>query len=225
VLRQLAIAAPVVVPTFVFQLGSPVHRALVGYKAAVTPTGRQLRQQALSEWLAAFLDTHRSCLSPGDEDVLLVPVPSSAEGRPSWYGSHPLVQLCEAAAVGVPRLRVSDALLASETPPVRLQARRRGYAVARDEQVRGRRVAVVDDIFVSGARLLSATASLALAGARVAAAVPIGRLIRPDHNAVSAAYWQQVGATPVDPTRCSACRPGQATLGCATPRVVERVAA
>jgi hypothetical protein len=213
------------VPTFVFELGSPVHRALVGYKAAVTPAGRELRRGALAAWLRTWLRLHTECLHPSCDELLIVPVPSSAEGRPSWSGQHPLVDLCRQATEGLGAFVVADVLRAGERPPSRLQASRHGYGTSTIEPLAGRNVVVVDDIFVSGSRLLSAAAALTLAGARVAGAVPVGRLVRPDHSLVTAAYWRHFGSTPVDRERCSACRRHGQSLACGARRVVERIAA
>jgi adenine/guanine phosphoribosyltransferase-like PRPP-binding protein len=77
-----------------------------------------------------------------------------------------------------------------------------GHNVASDggfvahTDVRGARVLVVDDTFTTGARAQSAASALQLAGARVVAIVPIGRVIDPNHGEHAQAYWtRRVGAT------------------------------
>jgi hypothetical protein len=53
--------------------------------------------------------------------------------------------------------------------------------------VRGARVLLLDDTYVSGARAQSAAAALRYSGARSALIVPLGRVIRPDRFAAHAA--------------------------------------
>ncbi|MGH9172085.1 MAG: hypothetical protein ACRD0Z_14650 [Acidimicrobiales bacterium] len=230
VLHQLEMAPPVVVPSFMFEIGSPVHVSLVGYKAAATDASRLLRQEALAAWLGAFLGAHLSCLSPGRrEPIWLVPVPSSTGGRLSWNGSHPLVSLCglaarQATSPNWRQIEVLDVLRVTDGPPARLSATQRGYVPDLGSELLGRSVIAVDDVFVSGARLLSAAAALSLAGARVVAALPMGRLVRPAHNSATLAYWARYGSRPATLESCAACRVTR-RLACTSPGVVERLAA
>jgi hypothetical protein len=195
------------VPVFVFGLGTPVHRALVGYKAGVTADGRALRAGALAEVLGEWLERHAACLLGDASEALLVPVPSSTGGRGSWHGHHPLEAVCASAAAGSGRLRPAAVLAPGAEPPRRLQASRSGFVVESSVSLRGRTALVVDDMFVSGSRILSAAAALSGAGVRVTAAVPIGRLVRPDHNAATAAYWADRSVTPFDLASCARCAP------------------
>jgi hypothetical protein len=200
------------VPVFLFALGSPIHRALVGYKAGVAPIGRAIRARSLAEVLAEFLESHAGCLlagSPSVDPALVVPVPSSIGGRPSWQGRHPVAALGE-QALGLARpadrrLEIVELLRPAARPPARLDARVDGYLVDRPEDVRGRCVIVLDDVFTSGARPLSAAAALISAGARVPAVVALGRLVRPDHNAATARFWSDQSARSFDPARCARC--------------------
>jgi predicted amidophosphoribosyltransferase len=206
--RQLRTRTPPVVPVFLFGLGSPVHRALVGYKAGIASAGRAARAEALGGMLGEFLRAHTSCLL-GDADAgVLVPVPSSIGGRRSWNGRHPIAGLCERAAGQVPRLETAELLRAGDRPPRRLEARVSGYEVAEETGVGGQAVIVVDDMFVSGARALSAAAALTVAGAHVAAVVPLGRLVRPDHNAATAAFFATHSLQAFDLARCALCGHG-----------------
>ncbi|MGA2210253.1 MAG: phosphoribosyltransferase [Acidimicrobiales bacterium] len=200
---------PPVVPVFVFGLGTPVHGALVGYKAGATASGRAVRAAALAEVLGEWLERHAACLLGDAGEAMLVPVPSSAGGRASWHGRHPLEGLCASAAPRSGRLRPEPVLLPGPEPPRRLQASRRGFVVENPGSLSGRTALVVDDMFVSGSRILSAAAALTDAGVRVTAAVPIGRLVRPDHNAATYAYWGDRSATPFDPAICPRCAPGR----------------
>jgi len=201
-----------VVPVFLFALGSPVHRALVGYKAGVTPAGRAARTQSLATVLAEFLAAHSACLlscSPRPRPALVVPVPSSIGGRPSWHGRHPVASLCEQALdlspEAAPDLEIAEILRAGARPPARLDARVGGYDVDRLVDVRGRSAVVLDDVLTSGSRALSAAAALSAAGVRVTAVVALGRLVRPDHNVATARFWSDQSAEPFDPSRCTRC--------------------
>jgi hypothetical protein len=205
--RQLRPPTPPIVPVFLFGLGSPVHRALVGYKAGATSAGRAARAEALGRMLEGFLVAHSGCLlggAPGCTAVV-VPVPSSVGGRQSWNGHHPLGTLCERAVAGVPSLTAAKILRPGPRPPRRLEASAAGYEVAPGAEVGGRTAIVVDDMFVSGSRALSAAAALRAAGAQVAAVVPIGRLVRPDHNEATAAFWRDRSLNPFDPAHCAVC--------------------
>jgi hypothetical protein len=218
VVGQLGMPPPKVVPICLFELGSPVHRALVGYKAAVSPAGRRARTEALARMLAAFLRIHFACLLEprgpveplGAERAKITPVPSSIGGRPSWHGQHPLATICAVAAALMPELgellEPSLLLRPGPCPPGRLAAMAEGFLVTEAAEVAGTTVVVVDDVFTSGARALSAAAALQKAGARVAAVVPLGRLVRPEHNAATAAFWatQQSRRYRID--ECTACR-------------------
>lgn len=197
---------PPVVPLFLFGLGSPAHRALVGYKAAVTPAGRSAWHGALSELFARWLNDHAACLVGSQPDALLVPVPSSSGGRSSWQGRHPLEEVCRSATGLGDGFRLAPVLGPGATSPRRLRARSDGFSVTDPDAVDGHTLVVVDDMFVSGARSLSAAAVLRGAGAQVAAVVPLGRLVRADHNAATAAFWAARTA-PFDPSRCCRCVP------------------
>jgi len=196
---------PVVLPVFLFGLGSPAHRALVGYKASVTPAGRAAWGAALSGVLAEWLGRHAGCVLGERDGCLVVPVPSSSGGRPSWQGRHPLESLSRSAIAGSGCLQLATVLQPGGRPPRRLRATAAGFAVERPDALRGRTVIVLDDMYVSGSRSLSAAAALSRAGARVAAVVPLGRLVRPDHNEATAAFWAARRALPADAAHCSRC--------------------
>jgi hypothetical protein len=209
---QLGDLLPLVVPLFLFGLGSPVHRALVDYKAGATAAGRAARAAALTAMLSTWLDTHAGCLlggptgAPGGPTVaLVVPVPSSTGGRPSWRGRHPLESICEAAVTRSDQLQSAAVLRPGQRPPRRLQASTAGYTLEPSAELKGRAVMIVDDMFVSGSRALSAAAAVSRAGGRVAAVVPLGRLIRPDHNEATAAYWAARRHLGFDPSFCALC--------------------
>jgi len=205
-------------PIFLFAPGCDAHGALIGYKAAPTFGGRQARATLLAEVLATYLARHLGCLCgsrqrarAAKEPIGLVPVPSSIGGRASWSGGHPLVALCRSAAsqLETGRVEVLDTLRPTSTPPRRLAADRDGFVVTDRSAVKSRSLVVVDDVFTSGARIFSAAAALADAGARVPAVLPIGRLVRPDHNATTAALFADLLGAEWSPERCGRCQPDQ----------------
>ena len=57
------------------------------------------------------------------------------------------------------------------------------------DDVAGRRLVVVDDTWVTGARARSAATALARAGARVAGIVVVGRAVDPGASTRVAAWW------------------------------------
>lgn len=228
VARRLGSALWPVEPLCLAEPGSGMHRALRAYKAAPALATRAAASLALSGLLGAWLGHHTDCLargavgarrggqepsSPG-APLVVVPVPSSAGGRASWEGRHPLVECCERAiARAGTRLELAPVLRATADPPRRLEPTSDGFEPVVD--LGGAAVLVVDDLFVSGSRSMSAAAALAARGATVRAVVPLARLVRPDHNAVSAAFWQAASRVPADLASCTRCSgaPGRTARG------------
>ncbi len=192
------------VPVFLFAPTSVPHRLLVGYKAAPSAASRAHHSSALGDVLSLFLARHQACVARDAAPVTLVPVPSSSGGRASWHGRHPLVALCEKAAEAS-GTSVRSCLAPGAAGTRRLGASPDGFRVVSRPSTAT--VVVVDDMFTSGARALSATAALEGAGLRVAAVVPLGRLVCPGHNRETAAFWREVGSRPWSPLSCCACRP------------------
>jgi hypothetical protein len=122
-------------------------------------------------------------------DVLTI-VPSSA-GR---VGRHPLERV----------ISMFRSLKDQYEPLLASGPGLAGHNTAADDSyvtttdVRGRRVLLIDDTFTSGARVQSAASALQLAGATVVAALPIGRVIKPDFNAESKALLERAREHPFD---------------------------
>jgi hypothetical protein len=124
---------------------------------------------------------HRTA-ADGPWDVI-TSVPSSIERE----DEHPLVT----AINMVPTLREQyEPLLKRGTAEL-------GHNVANDNafqplrQLTGERVLLIDDTFTSGARAESAASALNIAGAAVAAIVPIGRVITPGWSEQTGGFWRQ----------------------------------
>lgn len=225
--------APKVVPVFLHTQPSAAYRYLVAYKGAVSMSSREHAADLLARLFGQWLAAHLRCLvgfPPASRQVLLVPVPSSSGGRPSWEGRHPLVALAERAARELKGAVASAPLLeASPHPPQRLRPHADGFVMSRD--VMGEAVVVLDDIWTSGARAMSAASALRKAGAEVRAIVPIGRQVRPDHNEHAAAFWAELGRVGADLSICASspsCRKapaGERVLARSRASAVERLAA
>ena len=75
-----------------------------------------------------------------------------------------------------------------------------GYVAKR--QMKGERVLLIDDTFTSGARAQSAASTLALAGAKVAAIVVVGRVFDPEFSDTDKTFWDDRLAHPFSFDTC-----------------------
>ncbi len=138
--------------------------------------------------LARFLAAHHGCISreAGGGWEMVASVPSTV-GR---NGQHPLrAALGRLGRFDQPRKEREAPLLRPGPAPIREgRADPEGFTVT--EPVAGRRVLLVDDALVTGARLQSAAAALRAAGATVAAGVVLGRLVLPG-TATTERLWRR----------------------------------
>jgi Phosphoribosyl transferase domain len=138
--------------------------------------------------LARFLAAHHRCLErqAGGGWELVATVPSTV-GR---NGQHPLrTALHRMSRFDQPREEREVPLLRPGPAPLReSRADPDGFTVT--EAVAGRRVLLVDDALVTGARLQSAAAALRAAGAVVVAGVVVGRLVLP-RGATVERFWRR----------------------------------
>jgi predicted amidophosphoribosyltransferase len=201
-----------VVPLFLVAPRSAAHNSLVAYKASASREIRRRASDELARTVGEWLGAHAACLlgdQPASSRLTLVPVPSSSGGRPSWGATHPVDALwrravATATATDTPSdIRVRPVLSAGPEPPSRLSPRTDGFVVT--ETRLAPPVVVVDDLFVSGARAMSAAAALERAGIRVRAVVPVARFVRPDHNDASMAYWSTFGEIAMTIRACAWC--------------------
>ncbi len=65
-------------------------------------------------------------------------------------------------------------------------------------RIDGRRMLLLDDTYVSGARAQSAAAALRRSGARAVVIVALGRVLRPDRSALHAAFLPGTAGCQVD---------------------------
>ena len=183
---------PVVVPVSLCRPGDPLHRALRGYKDAPVVAARHHFAARIVFLLADFVAHHTPCIE-GTTDTSwdgLAVVPSST--RPSLSSavagcrrdSHPLAPIVRSAFPG------TDSLVELERgggASCHLQPDPLAFDVVGD--VTGRRVLVIDDTWVTGARMRSAADALRRAGAHVVALVVLGRLVDPGAVSGNARWW------------------------------------
>ena len=159
-----------------YQVGDRTHRRLRAYKDAASAEGRAASRRVLVERLSRW---ERSggpeALDAGPGRAVVTTVPSSR--RP---GDPPVAGLVGA----VPGLadRHVPLLVRGPGPIGHLRADRTAFALADgvDRTLLARwSVLVVDDTTTTGAAAQSAAAALRLAGARVVAAVALGRAVAP----------------------------------------------
>ncbi len=184
-----------IVPLSVYAIPGGLHATLRRYKDGGVAEDRYRHTVFVASLLARFLFDHGDCLQGGRAGGwdLITTVPSS--GRP---GRHPL----ERALGLVPWLAAQhrETLTRGAGTMGHNMASDTGF-VARPD-VRGARVLLVDDTFTTGARAQSAASALQLAGARVIAVVPVGRVIDPSHGEHAQAYWKSRSREPFDFRRC-----------------------
>jgi predicted amidophosphoribosyltransferase len=158
-----------------YRLGDPMHRRLRGYKDAPVGEVRLRHRTELAVLLDHWLAANRSGLHRrfGAAWEVVATVPSSH--RPAGAPVDALVSRVTALAGYRPGV-----LVRGPEDTGHLQAARRGFVLSPAIDagwLRDRRVLVVDDSIVTGARAQSAVAALRLAGARVVGVVAVGRMV------------------------------------------------
>lgn len=178
-----------------YMIPGGLHATLRCYKDGGAADDRRRHAAFVASLLARFLFDHGDCLRRGRAGGwdFITTVPST--GRP---GPHPL----ERALGLVPWLAAQhrETLVRGTGMMGHNVACDTGFVANSD--VRDARVLVVDDTFTTGARAQSAASALQLAGARVIAVVPIGRVIDPSHGEHAQAYWTSRSREPFDFRRC-----------------------
>jgi hypothetical protein len=190
----------------------------MGYKESPVDEARCRFARLVLRLFADFFVTHRRCLveatAPGVD--LVLPVPSSARPGPTPLEAvEGLGALC--ASPVFPGARWAPRVLGRADGGIgHMQPDARAFAVpdAWRAAVRGSRVVLVDDTYVSGARSQSAAAALRQAGARSITVVPLGRVIRPERFAAHAAFMKgHPGAVAAGDGHRSRCRLVQTGAG------------
>jgi hypothetical protein len=218
VASRLGLPLAPVLPAYLCPVPGSLYTVLMGYKEAPVDEARRRFAGLVSRLFADFFVMHRSCLAEatGHGVDLVVPVPSSSRpGRASLEAVEGLgarsVASVRPGATWVPRVlqRAEGAI-----GPMRPNARAFAVPDSWRAAVRGSRVLLLDDTYVSGARAQSAAAALRRRGARSVLIVPLGRVVRPERFASHAAFvkGQGGGAAAGDGHR-SRCRVVQTGVG------------
>jgi hypothetical protein len=184
-----------VVPVGLCRNGDALHRALRGYKDAPVVAARQHFAARIGSLLGDFVVRHASCIegaaATGWDSFAVVPSsgrpsPSRRVQRPGGSG-HPLVPIVRTVLAGSASL---VDLEPGDGGARHLLPDRHAFDVV--GEVRGRRVLVLDDTWVTGARIRSAACALQRAGARVVALVVVGRIVDTGAAFGNARWWSWV---------------------------------
>jgi predicted amidophosphoribosyltransferase len=162
--------------------GDALHGALRRYKDAPAVSARRHYTELLASLLEDFLSRHAACMrrALGDWDAVCT-VPSSGRGG----AARPF----DAVVGAVRALHGADVV---ELAPGSVRARHLSPAAGAFRAPgtsAGRRVLVVDDTWVTGARARSAAAALGRVGAEVAGVLAVGRSVDPEVAAPWARRW------------------------------------
>jgi hypothetical protein len=190
-----------VVPARLCPLPGPLYTVLLGYKEAPVAEAR-LRfagiVRALVHGFVLGQAGRLESLLGGPIDLVTV-VPSTRRpgaaplGRVAGLGA--LVASALPAARWAPDLLCRAALRGGPPPVAHMRPDPAAFIVAPAEcaALRGARVLLLDDTYVSGARAQSAAAALRVAGARTVVG-PLGRVLRPDRVLRHAEFLGRHGA-------------------------------
>jgi glutamine phosphoribosylpyrophosphate amidotransferase len=174
-------------------LPGPLYTVLMGYKEAPVAEARARFGPMVRSLTAAFLRAHGDCiaaLAGGGPDFVL-PVPSTV--RP---GGSPIARIPGLAAdveSALPCVRWTGLLCRTSEPVGHMRPSARAFAVPPTLRCRvaDRRLVLLDDTYVSGARSQSAAAALRRAGASSVVIVVLGRVLRPDRVLVHAEFLRR----------------------------------
>jgi hypothetical protein len=199
VARRLGLPLAPVLPARLCPLPSPLYTVLLGYKESPVSEARSrygaIVRGVFADFLRARGDELRALLR-GPADVVSV-VPST--NRP---GPAPLARIeglaCDVVEAQTPARWVPSLLCRGGgpggPPPVaHMRADPSAFtsAAAHRPAVRGARVLLLDDTYVSGARSQSAAAALSRAGARSVTIAPAGRVLRPERFGAHAEFLRR----------------------------------
>jgi hypothetical protein len=186
VARRLGLPSAPVVPARLCPLPSPLYTVLLGYKESPVAEARLRFGTIVRALLRAFLlgDGARLEHAVGGPIDVVALVPSTHRPGPAPLA---LVDgLADEVAGALPAARWAPALLRRSDqpgawPPVaHMRPDAAAFTVPPPDRaaLRGARVLLLDDTYVSGARAQSAAAALHRAGARTVIG-PLGRVLRP----------------------------------------------
>lgn len=190
VARRLGAVLAPVLPMRMCPLPGPLYTVLMGYKEAPVAEARARFGPLVRSMTAAFLRAHADCVAAlaGGRPDFVLPVPSTA--RP---GGSPIARVPGLAAdveSALPGVRWTGLLCRTGEPVGHMHPTPRAFVVPPTlrGRVAGKRLVLLDDTYVSGARSQSAAAALRRAGAASVAVVALGRVLRPERVQAHAAF-------------------------------------
>ncbi len=179
--RLGAVLAPVL-PAQMCPLPGPLYTVLMGYKEAPVAEARARFGPIVRAMTAGFLRAHADCVDAlaGGRAHFVLPVPSTV--RPGGSPIARIPGLAIAVESTLPGARWTGLLCRTSEPVGHMRPSARAYTVPPTlrSRVDGRRLVLLDDIYVSGARSQSAAAALRRAGAASVVIVALGSVLRPD---------------------------------------------
>jgi len=195
VARRLGAVLAPVLPMQMCPLPGPLYTVLMGYKEAPVAEARARFGPIVRSLAAAFLRAHGDCvaaLARGRPEFVL-PVPSTV--RP---GGSPIARISGLATdveAALPGVRWTGLLCRTSEPVGHMRPSARAFAVPPTlrRRVAGRRLVLLDDTYVSGARSQSAAAALRRAGASAVVIVALGRVLRPERVPAHAEFLRSLG--------------------------------
>jgi hypothetical protein len=198
VARRLGLASAPVVPARLCPLPSPLYTVLLGYKESPVAEARLRFCTIVRALLRAFLLGEGGRLEDavgGPIDVVAL-VPSTHRPAPAPLAL--VVGLADEVASALPAACWAPALLrradqpGARAPVAHMRPNVVAFTVtpADPAALRGARVLLLDDTYVTGARAQSAAAALHRAGARTVIG-PLGRVLRPGRIARHADFLAQ----------------------------------
>jgi hypothetical protein len=198
VTRRLGLAPAPVVPARLCPLPSPLYTVLLGYKESPVAEARLRFGVVVRALLRAFLVGHGGRLEAalGGPIDLVALVPSTHRPGPAPLAL--VAGLADDVAGALPAARWAPALLRRADqpggwPPVaHMRPDGAAFTVRPPDRaaLRGARVLLLDDTYVSGARSQSAAVALQRVGARTVIG-PLGRVLRPGRVARHADFLRR----------------------------------
>lgn len=175
--------------------GTQAMSDLYNYKSsAVSDQTRTAARDRLFNVLYLALERHLSCFGPIQA---IATVPSSG-GR---NGAHPVDEMRRMFGEGFTQLDMTYVGPAGLDRAQRRVLDPQRFRVDANK-VRGQRVLLLDDAWVSGVHIQSAAGALKLAGAAGVAAVPIGRVVSPSYTEAKAYLEDHRPPPPFSPDVC-----------------------
>jgi len=184
----------------------PLYRMLMGYKEAPVDELRRHYSRSVEDSFSTFIAEHVACLTValgGSVDLVVLVPSSSRPGRASLECAEGLAErVVSALGPGARWLPSALQRARGDIGPMRPNALAYVVPGSCRPDVRGSRVLLLDDVYVSGSRAQSAAAALRLSGARTVLVVPLGRVVRPERFATHAAFVATSGTRNGHEARC-----------------------